>query len=220
MNRRELMKAGFAFTVGSTCSYAQTQYSGAEQSGKNASAESPLKITLDNYFPRSIYRIPVSNIQKAKYPLIDVHCHGRGPLSISEMVKMMDAVGIERTAIFTGASTAEQLSQIRRDYDRYPGRFDLWCMFDLHAFGKPGFEADAIKSLEECHRAGARGIGELHDKGTGLSPRSEFRAGEDSYAWLERLDQPSAPTHSPSTPNSIRSMGPHADDPRLDALVG
>jgi uncharacterized protein len=212
------MAAGFAFAVGSTCSYAQTQYSGPKQSDTNASAGSLFKITLDDYFPRSIYRIPVSDIQKAKFPLIDVHCHGHGPLSVSDMVKMMDTVGIERTVIFTGASTAEQLSQVRRDYDRYPRRFDLWCMFDLKRFDKPGFEADAVKSLEECHRAGARGIGELHDKGTGLGTRSEFHAGEDSYAWLERLDQSSAHTHPPSTPNANHSMGPHADDPRLDVL--
>ncbi|MGH9615764.1 MAG: amidohydrolase family protein [Acidobacteriaceae bacterium] len=218
MNRRELMAAGFAFAAGSTFSYSQTQYSGTQPIDSKARVESPSKITLDDYFPRSIYRIPVSNIERAKYPLIDVHSHGHGPLSVSEMVKMMDAVGVERTVIFTGASTAEQFSQIRRDYARFPGRFDLWCMFDLRSFGKPGFEADAVKSLEECHRAGALGIGELHDKGTGLDTRSEFLGSEDSYAWLEKLDQRSTPTHAPSAPNRKLSMGPHADDPRMDAL--
>jgi hypothetical protein len=217
MNRREAMAAGLAFAVGSTCSFAQTQSSEAEASETHASAGSPPAITLDNYFPQSIYRIPVSDIQKAKYPLIDVHCHGRGPLSAADMVKMMDAVGIERTVIFTGASTAEQLGQIRREYDRYPGRFDFWCMFDLQNFPAPGFERNAIKALEECHRAGAQGIGELHDKGSGIGTRSEFDAG-DTYAWLANLDQGSGRTSPPEIPNPNQPMGPHADDPRLDAL--
>ena len=36
---------------------------------------SPEKILLKNYRPKSIYKIPRTDIKKAKYPIIDVHSH-------------------------------------------------------------------------------------------------------------------------------------------------
>lgn len=213
MNRRELMESGMAFAIGSTYTYAQAEHnSGPEKPESETPAGSPLNITLDNYFPRSIYRIPVSEIQKAKYPIIDAHCHGHGLLSVGDMVKVMDAVGVERTVIFTAASTPDRFVEVRRDYDQYPGRFDLWCLFDLTGADMPGFGPSAIKSLEECHRAGARGVGELSDKGTGFSSRGfSGRSSAD-------LNQGPGYTRPPRAPNPNAPIGPHADDPRLDVL--
>ncbi|MGH7868174.1 MAG: hypothetical protein ACREP9_11280, partial [Candidatus Dormibacteraceae bacterium] len=130
MNRRELMLAGMALATGPTYTCAQAVH--PRGPGKPVPEPgSPPAILLNDYLPRSIYRIPVSEVKRAKYAAIDAHCHGHGPLSVGDMVKMMDAVGVERTVIFTGASTAERFREVRREYDKYPGRFDLWCLFDL-----------------------------------------------------------------------------------------
>ena len=50
-----------------------------------------------------------------------------------------------------------------------PDRFELWCGFDLTGYDKPGFGPAAIAELERCVRLGARGVGEITDKGSGLS---------------------------------------------------
>lgn len=153
---------------------------------------SPDALLLKDYHPRSIFKIPVSRVEKAKYPVIDVHNHGaHGADGVATSIKMMDAVNFEKAIIFIGrASSPEAFTASAEPYLKYPGRFELWTNFDLSGINEPGFEAKAVAALEAVHRAGAAGIGEIVDKGGGVT------AGMD-------------PT---------RNMGPHADDSRLDAL--
>ena len=54
----------------------------------------PEQILLKNYRPQSIYKVPVTKIEKARYPIIDMHSHpyAIGEEQISEWVKNMDEV--------------------------------------------------------------------------------------------------------------------------------
>jgi predicted TIM-barrel fold metal-dependent hydrolase len=122
----------------------------------------------------------------------------------------MDAVGVEKAVIFTGANSAELLTEVRQVYAKYPGRFDLWCSFDLSGNDQPGFGPNAVKALEECRRLGAAGVGEVSDKGWGFASRP-FGAGRNSSAG-------GAGTPGPRRGNTPPTKGPHADDPRMDAL--
>ncbi|HEX9971170.1 MAG TPA: amidohydrolase family protein [bacterium] len=128
------------------------------------------KILLKNYRPKSIYKIPISNIQKAKYPIIDLHSHpyAETPDQIAQWVKNMDDVGIEKTIILTFAVGA-RFDSIFAEYAKYPGRFDVWCGFDFTGYDRPDFGIRAVAELERCYRVGAKGVGELSDKGKGLS---------------------------------------------------
>lgn len=131
--------------------------------------DSPEKILLKDYRPKSIYKIPVTQVSKAKYPVIDMHSHdyAKSPEQIAEWVKVMDEVGIEKTIVLTGAVGA-RFDEIRKQYSKYPDRFELWCGFDYTGYREPGYPAAAVKELERCYRAGARGVGEIIDKGKGL----------------------------------------------------
>jgi len=129
MNRRRwMMLSGAAFVR-------RAGTAGPQQpGGPNPSPVqvTPDKLLLKDYRPRSIYKVPQTEVPKAKYPIIDVHNHGvRPPQQLDEMVETMDAVGVERTVIFTGASNPETFAEARRTYSKFPGRFDLWCSFDL-----------------------------------------------------------------------------------------
>ena len=53
-------------------------------------------------------------------------------------------------------------------FSKHPTRFELWCGFDLSGIDTPNFAAAAVAELERCYRAGAKGVGELSDKGRGL----------------------------------------------------
>ncbi len=203
MKRRQLMMAPVAAFAARPAS-AQTQSS----PGANApqgEQDIPQRLLLKDFRPRSIYKVPQTNIRRAKFPIIDAHCHGPRPLDrLGEWVKLMDGAGVEKAIIFTGANSASRFSEIRQAYEKYPGRFDLWCSFDLSGADQPGFGPNAIRALEECHKAGALGIGEIIDKGWGFR---SFRA-------------PAAgSTPAPAARSSAaRTPGPHADDPRMDAL--
>lgn len=129
----------------------------------------PEKLLLNNFRPKSIYNVPVTNIEKAKYSVIDMHSHpyAETPEQIDQWVKTMDAAGIEKTIVLT-YSYGAKFDSIYAEYARYSGRFELWCGFDNTGYDKPDFGENAVKELERCYKAGARGIGELGDKGKGL----------------------------------------------------
>jgi len=130
---------------------------------------SPETILLKDYRPKSIYKIPVTQIDKAKYPIIDMHSHPYAETAqqIEEWIRNMDAVGVQKTIILT-MSTGTEFDDIYRKYSKYPDRFEIWCGLDLSGYDQPGFGPAAVKELQRCRQVGARGVGEIHDKGEGL----------------------------------------------------
>lgn len=202
MNRRQLVAfsaAAFAARFGFADPLEQPQGSGAHSS--NRGGDLPDRLLLKNWRPRSIYKIPVTEVTKARYPVIDVHNHGVDSAEQTrEIVKSMDATGVERAVIFAGTGMPESFAQARAIYSAYPERFDLWCLFDLRGVNDPGFGPGALRALEECHRMGARGVGELHDKGKGL----DASVGTEPNSWHKLAE--------------FSGLGPHPDDPRMDPL--
>lgn len=150
----------------------------------------PNKILLKDFRPHSIYNIPKTRVEKAKYPIIDVHSHvyAKTAEEIDQWIKTMDKVGIEKTIILT-MTTGAAFDSIAAVYQKYPNRFELWCGFDYTGYDLPGFGASAVAELERCYKMGAKGVGELGDKGRGLF-----------YS------------------NPARAFGMHPDDPRMDLL--
>lgn len=132
-------------------------------------------LLLKDYRPQSIFKTPQTTVLKAKYPAIDMHMHaprGGGNLdSIAKVqIKNMDETGVQKTILFCG--TGKIFDQYAAVYNKYPDRFELWCGFDLTGWDQPGFGPAAIAELERCVKMGARGVGEISDKGRGLT-RSE-----------------------------------------------
>lgn len=150
----------------------------------------PETLLLKDFRPKSIYNIPQTKVTKAKYPVIDMHAHvyAKTPEQIAQWVEVMDEAGIEK-AVILSMTTGKQFDDIAAMYSKYPNRFELWCGFDYTGYDQPGFGPAAVKELERCYKLGARGVGELGDKGKGLF-----------Y---------SRPT---------KAWGMHADDPRMDPL--
>lgn len=147
------------------------------------------KILLKDYRPVSMYKIPRTKVPKARYPAIDMHAHdyAKADADVAQWVKTLDAVGIEKVIVMTGA-TGQKFDELVAKYKKYPERFQVWCGLDLTGYDKPGFGPAAVAELERCYRVGARGVGEISDKGLGVMHQD-----------------PKAP-------------GMHLDDPRIDPL--
>ena len=160
----------------------------AAAAGPN-SAANPDEILLKDYLPKSIFNLPQTRVESAKYPIIDVHSHNyaRTDADVDRWVRTMDQVGVQKTVILSGY-TGKKLDEVLAKFGRHPGRFEVWCGFDYSGFDQPGYGPAAVTELERCKKAGARGVGELSDKGRGLG----------------------------STTNT---PGMHMDDPRLDPLL-
>jgi len=134
-------------------------------------------ILLKDYSPVSIYKIPVTDISKAKYKAYDMHTHvyARDEATIQKWIKAMDACGIEKSIVFTGA-TGSRFDSIYNLYSKYQDRFELWCGFDYNGFDQPGYGPEAVKELERCVKKGARGVGEVMFKGKAVTAGSRERS--------------------------------------------
>ncbi len=127
-------------------------------------------LLLRDYRPTSIFRVPETVVLKAKYPAIDMHMHaprGGNMDSIALVqIKNMNEAGVQKTILFCG--TGKTFDQLAAVYGKYPDRFELWCGLELSDWDKPGFGKATIAELERCVSLGARGVGEISDKGSGL----------------------------------------------------
>jgi predicted TIM-barrel fold metal-dependent hydrolase len=150
----------------------------------------PDKLLLKDFRPKNIYNVPVTKIVKAKYPIIDIHSHAYANTTdeLDLWVKNMDEAGITKTILLT-YEYGNDFDSLINFYSKYPDRFELWCGFNYQGYDQPGFGPDAVKELERCFKKGAKGVGELGDKGKGL-----FYCNPPAY-------------------------GMHIDDPRMNPLL-
>jgi len=79
----------------------------------------------------------------------------------------MDEHGVEKTIILS-MQTGKAFDSIYAMYSKYGDRFEIWCGFDYTGYEEEGWTKKAIKELERCFKVGAKGIGEIGDKGLGL----------------------------------------------------
>ena len=130
--------------------------------------QDPNKLKLKDYHPISIYKTAQVTIEKAKYPVTDFHSHDypKSAADIDKWVKTMDETGIATTMILS-YSTGKRFDSVVENYSKYKDRFDIWCGFDYTGHDKPGWERHAVAELERCFKKGAKGVGELGDKGLG-----------------------------------------------------
>ena len=172
--------------------FARCLFGGLLLAAMNVAGQGVDDIRLMNYRPQSIYRIPKTTIRKAKFPVVDVHSHDyvHSRAELDQWVKLMDQYSIRKTILLTKATGARFDSLVTK-YAPYPDRFELWCGFDYTGYAKDAnWTVHAIKELERCQRMGAKGVGELGDKGLGLY-----------------YDYPT------------KAYGMHIDDPRMKPLL-
>jgi predicted TIM-barrel fold metal-dependent hydrolase len=129
------------------------------------------QLLLKDFRPQSIFRIPQTTVRKPKYPAIDIHTHTSAVNKLAERVKLMDEVGIEKQIVLPDppANSGPRFDALYAEYAKFPGRFEMWCGLDVEELKKPDFKAAVlVAELERCARIGAKGVGELSDKGEGL----------------------------------------------------
>lgn len=128
-------------------------------------------IFLSEYAPVNSLVIQKTNVQKAKYPVIDVHAHvvARTPEEVDEWVRTMDAVGIEKSIVLTNTIGEEFGKWAKLYLEPYPDRFILFCGIGFEGLDEPGYSQRIVQELIACYEMGARGVGEITDKGAGIN---------------------------------------------------
>ena len=135
----------------------------------NLFSQTPDQLLLKDYRPVSIYKTASANIQKPSFPPIDMHSHtyATSQEELNTWIENIDNFGIEKTILLT-YSFGSQFDSLAAIYQKYNGKFELWCGIDFRNCDAPGWAEKAAKEIERCHKLGAKGIGEIHDKGKGL----------------------------------------------------
>ena len=165
-------------------------------SNKPAAADSETspadKVLVRDFFPDVANNLPVTTVTRGKFPIIDMHSHDyvESPEQIAEWVKVMDAVGVQHTAIMHCSWIGRPFDEVIELYAPYKDRFRFWCCFDYTGIDTEAWPECGIRALERCKELGATGVGELGDKGEG-----------DTYA------------------RPADGAGIHIDDPRIQPLI-
>jgi len=149
-------------------------------------------ILVRDYAPGSSVITKETFVPKAKYPVIDSHVHvvARTPKEVAEWVSTMDEVGVDKSIVLTEATGSAFDALIESLPKAYPDKFLLYCGMDTTDIDKPDYSGRVVAELVRCYNKGARGVGEIIDKGFGIT---------------EDIGLP-------------RDKRLHPDDPRLDAF--
>ncbi len=186
------MKSVFRYTVGLTglLGILLLAIGCGSSTEKNPQKDLADRLLLKDWMPRSIHKVPEHNLEKAKYPVIDLHTHDYEAAreEVKKRIQIMNQAGIEKAMIFTEA-TGARFDSIYAVYSEYPERFDVYCGIDYTGYKEEGWSSKAVAELKRLHEIGCDGLGELGDKGRGM-------------------------VYSHPT----KAIGMHPDDPRLDPV--
>ena len=163
------------------------------------SSPHPKPLDLSQYEPKSMLHVRESHIERAKFPLIDIHTH----ISVStksesgvllaaerqylgtpqELLAVMDRKNIRAMVNLTGGYENGLTETVAR-YDRpYPGRFYTFAEPSYSRFKEPNYPKLQAQAIEQAHRDGARGLKIL--KTLGLYLRENITSGS-----LIKIDDP------------------------------
>ena len=154
-------------------------------------------VLLKDYAPRSSVVANKTFVPKSMFPVIDVHVHnypvrGQDKLpdeeALSEWVKVQQEVGVQISVVLTGATGAEFDKLVEMYLVPYPEQFQLYCGVLGTDIDKPDYPERAVAELERCYRQGARGVGEVSDKGFGITRDQKLSTEERMHHTDVRLD--------------------------------
>jgi len=127
-----------------------------------AKEESIKDIRLVDFQPKPMLVTKVTNVQKAKYPAIDVHNHLRrivdSETDISEYVKIMDECNVKAVVNLDGGYGETLDKHLKVLKEPYPDRFIVYARVDWTKLNEPDFSEYSANQLEEAVKKGAQGL--------------------------------------------------------------
>ena len=170
MNRRELLcGSGLGLVAGAVAmSGVKAAASAIEEPAK------PSVLNLADYQPKSTLCVDQSRVEKARYPVIDIHTH----LSFAkrtvngvdmtseldtlaapeELLAVMDRKNIRAMVNLTGASGPDLAQFVRRFDVGHPERFYTFTEPSYWRLLEPDYPRKQAEAIEQAHRDGARGL--------------------------------------------------------------
>ena len=141
-------------------------------------------LLLRDFAPESMLRVHASEVRRARFPVIDVHCHLNDgiimPRAVNpeQFIRVMDETNVKAAVTLTGGWGEKLSRSLHNLTETFPGRFFVFCQIDYTHLDEPNY---LIEMLDQARIAGAKGVKVLKD--LGLSVR-------DRRGKLVRIDDP------------------------------
>ena len=194
MNRRQLLCTTGLGLVGG----AMAQAGVLPASSPDAKSQ-PNGLSLADYEPKSMLQVRETHVERARFPVIDIHTHitvsakSKNGVDIAperqflgtpeELLAVMDRKNIRSMVNLTGGYDAGLAETVAR-YDRaFHDRFYTFAEPSYSLLLKPDYPKLQAQAIEQAHRNGARGLKIL--KTLGLYLRGNITSGE-----LVKIDDP------------------------------
>jgi len=162
-----------------------------EKRSADAAEAKDAPLSLEDYEPRSMLRVPQTHVARAKFPVIDIHTHitdakvykngvalsaARNYLATpQELLAVMDAKNIRSMVDLTGGYGSGLRETVARYDKAYRDRFYTMTEPIYEKFLEPNYPQLQAEAIEQAHRDGARGLKIL--KTLGLYLRSNITSG-------------------------------------------
>jgi predicted TIM-barrel fold metal-dependent hydrolase len=143
-----------------------------------ADADSKKTILLKDFHPDSALHAASHQVNRAKFPVIDVHTHTNDARGIGdrvdpkEMVERMDRLNVKTVIILTGGWGDDLQKLVDTMVKPYPGRFIVMTQMDWSKIDDPNFSQLMVQQLDDSVRRGARGLKILKELGLGVRDKS------------------------------------------------
>jgi predicted TIM-barrel fold metal-dependent hydrolase len=145
--------------------------------GAPPQAQEPVRpgaLALDQFRPASMLRVPVTRVERPRFPVIDVHTHlswsGRAGATpgdaqavtvlapAQEVLSVMDRKGVKLMVNLTGGRGTGLERTIREFQQAHPGRFLMFTEPWWQRAHEPAYPQFQAGEIEKAARAGARGL--------------------------------------------------------------
>lgn len=138
-----------------------------------------MTLLLKDFDPQPMVHLPVHEVPRAKFPVIDVHNHVNDAGGIhdeamdpAEVVRIMDAANVKKIVILTGKWGEKLQGVLDQMVKAYPDRFMVFEQIDYGKIDDANFGAEMVQQLDESVARGARGLKVLKDLGLGVRDKS------------------------------------------------
>ena len=140
-------------------------------------------LTVEEYEPRSTLVVDEHPVERARFPVVDVHSHHRPGFSVDRwhgIVGEMDALNLQVLVNLSGGSGAGLQRGVETIAESgHPGRMVFFATLNFSGGVGPGFGARAAAQLERDVAAGAVGLKFFKNFGISVRDRSGARVPVD-----------------------------------------
>ncbi|HEV2247081.1 MAG TPA: amidohydrolase family protein, partial [Terriglobia bacterium] len=187
MDRRQWLGMMGATLVGRPGAAARAAQPHAAQPAQGKGSQ----ISLSEFQPKSMLTVPATDVERARFPVIDIHTHlsfaavNTNGVPMSEklhflaepanLLAVMDRRNIHTLVDVTGGFGQGLVDAVRKYHTPHPDRFLVFTEPWYPKTNQPGYAKFQADAIEKAHQAGARGLKIL--KTLGLYLRQNVTSG-------------------------------------------